>query len=163
MNDLSIVNVVGGGNVHRELKLQEVYRDFPNPQIEYDPEQFAAAVIQYDDPKGTIMLYSSGKYSLAGSRSTAEANEVSEFFVQQLENMLDNEIDNAEFEVRYLVGTADIGAELDLNQISIALGVNHTEYEPEQFPGLFYRPPDRDWFCLLFTSGKVVFSGCAVW
>jgi len=159
MQDLSIVNVVGGGSVGRELDLRQVYHDFPNSEIQYEPETFAAAVIRYDSPKGTIMLYSSGKYSLAGARSPDEAREVDDLFTSQVQQMLGEDLEIKTFEVRYLVGTADLEVELDLNQVAISLGIDHTEYEPEQFPGLFYRPPGKDWFCLLFASGKAVISG----
>jgi transcription initiation factor TFIID TATA-box-binding protein len=105
------------------------------------------------------MLYASGKYSLAGAKSVSEAREVNERFIQQLEQMLREKLDDREFEVRYLVGTADTGTVLDLNRMSISLGMDKIEYEPEQFPGLFYRPSGQDWFCILFSSGKAVFSG----
>ncbi|MFC6723388.1 TATA-box-binding protein [Halobium palmae] len=159
MNNSSIVNVVGGGSIHRELNLPQVYQDFPDGDLEYEPEAFAALVIRYDSPKGTVMLYTSGKYSLAGARSIEQAYEVNTRFVESMEQMLGHEITDQEFEVRYLVGTADFGTELNLNTIIPILGVEQIEYEPEQFPGLFYRPPGRDWFSLLFGSGKVVFSG----
>jgi transcription initiation factor TFIID TATA-box-binding protein len=34
-----------------------------------------------------------------------------------------------------------------------------TEYEPEQFPGLIYRPSDFDAVLLIFATGKVVITG----
>lgn len=33
------------------------------------------------------------------------------------------------------------------------------EYEPEQFPGLVYRPPEFGTVTLLFGSGKTVITG----
>lgn len=159
MEDLSIVNVVGGGSIGRELNLQHVYRDFPHTDIEYESKNFAAIVIRYNSPKGTVMLYRSGKYSLAGAQSPSEAQSVSEQFIRQLEQLFGEKFNQVEFEIRYLVGTADLGVKLDLNQLAIGLGVDNTEYEPEQFPGLFYRPTKGSWFCTLFTSGKFVVSG----
>jgi transcription initiation factor TFIID TATA-box-binding protein len=41
----------------------------------------------------------------------------------------------------------------------IALGIDVTEYEPEQFPGLFYRPDEQDWFSILFATGSIVIDG----
>lgn len=159
MESISIVNVVGGGSVGRELDLRHVYRDFPHTNIEYEPKKFAAFVMRYDSPKGTIMLYNSGNYSLAGAQSPTEAHRVSERFICQLEQLFGEELKQTEFEIRYLVGTGDLGIELNLNKLAIGLGMDQTEYEPEQFPGLFYRPIKEDWFCILFTSGKCVISG----
>lgn len=159
MCDLSVVNVVGGGSLGRELDLRQTYIDFPDGNAEYEPETFSAVVVRFNSPKGAIMLYSSGKYSLAGAKSIKGAHKLNVRFVRAIEEMLGEEIGDSHFEIRYLVGTADLGFELDLNTIIPLLGIEQTEYEPEQFPGLFYRPPDRNWFCILFTSGKIVFSG----
>lgn len=159
MESLSIVNVVGGGSISRELDLFQLSQDFPHSEVEYNPDSFVAAVIRYNSPKGTVMLYSSGKYNLAGAKTVSEAQEVNEMFIKQLEQMLGEDLINREFEVRYVVGTADTGNPLDLNKISISFGMDKIEYEPEQFPGLFYRPKEQDWFCILFSSGKAVFTG----
>jgi transcription initiation factor TFIID TATA-box-binding protein len=48
---------------------------------------------------------------------------------------------------------------LNLNALAIGLGLESTEYEPEQFPGLIYRPPGADSVVLLFASGRVVITG----
>lgn len=48
---------------------------------------------------------------------------------------------------------------LNLNALAIGLGLEVTEYEPEQFPGLVYRPAEAANVVLLFTSGRVVITG----
>ena len=159
MTDLSIVNVVGGGALGRELRLEEAYADFPHDDLEYNAEDFSGLIIRYHEPKGTVTLFSSGKYSIAGAKSATEAWEVNSKFVHQMEEMLESAIPGSSFEIRHIVGKSDLGYELELSQIAIALGSMETEYEPEQFPGLFYQPTEEDWFCVLFSSGKVVYSG----
>ena len=54
---------------------------------------------------------------------------------------------------------ADIGQQLNLSALAIGLGLEVTEYEPEQFPGLVYRPTDHDCVMLVFASGKVIITG----
>jgi len=54
---------------------------------------------------------------------------------------------------------ADIGQQLDLSTLAIGLGLKLTGYEPEQFPGLVYRPADHDCVMLIFGSGKVIITG----
>lgn len=105
------------------------------------------------------MLYNSGKFSLAGSKSTREIREVRNLFQRQLEQMLGEDLADFEFEIRYLVGSGDLGVEINLNQVAIGLGSAHTEYEPEQFPALFYQPSNGNWFCSIFRTGKIVISG----
>ena len=56
-----------------------------------------------------------------------------------------------------IVGTSEIGEELDL--VSLAMGLDGAEYEPEQFPGLVYRIKDPKSAFLLFKSGKLVCTG----
>jgi transcription initiation factor TFIID TATA-box-binding protein len=39
------------------------------------------------------------------------------------------------------------------------LGLEQTEYEPEQFPGLIYRNPGFECVALIFSTGKAVITG----
>ncbi len=50
-----------------------------------------------------------------------------------------------------------MGTELDLSAIAISL--DGSEYNPEQFPGLIYRLKEPRTATLLFHSGKVVCTG----
>ena len=58
-----------------------------------------------------------------------------------------------------LVITHDVGAKLNLPYLSVALPMERTEYEPEQFPGLIYRLDYPKVVCLIFGSGKMVITG----
>ncbi|WP_210423545.1 TATA-box-binding protein [Halorussus marinus] len=48
---------------------------------------------------------------------------------------------------------------LDLERLVLKLGLEQTEYEPEQFPALIYRPPELDVTLLVFSSGKIIIGG----
>jgi transcription initiation factor TFIID TATA-box-binding protein len=50
-----------------------------------------------------------------------------------------------------------LGNELDLQ--ALALSLEKSEYEPQQFPGLIYRIKEPKTALLLFKSGKVVCTG----
>jgi transcription initiation factor TFIID TATA-box-binding protein len=67
--------------------------------------------------------------------------------------------DDEWFRIQNLVCTAELGKSLNLNALAIGLGLESTEYEPEQFPGLIYRPTGVDSVVLLFASGRVVITG----
>nr|WP_026068653.1 TATA-box-binding protein [Methanomassiliicoccus luminyensis] len=56
-----------------------------------------------------------------------------------------------------VVASASLGIELDLQ--ALALVLEGSEYEPEQFPGLIYRVKDPKAALLLFRSGKIVCTG----
>jgi len=55
------------------------------------------------------------------------------------------------------VASTSLGTELDLSTIAISL--DGSEYDPEQFPGLIYRLKEPKTATLLFRSGKVVCTG----
>jgi transcription initiation factor TFIID TATA-box-binding protein len=63
------------------------------------------------------------------------------------------------FQVQNLVCTTVLADKLDLNRLSIGLGLEKTEYEPEQFPGLIYRNPEFECVALVFSTGKAVLTG----
>ena len=53
--------------------------------------------------------------------------------------------------------TSDLGVKLNLKKICSHLA--HTEYNPEQFPGLVFKIKEPRSSALLFTSGKIVCTG----
>jgi len=56
-----------------------------------------------------------------------------------------------------VVASTSLGDELDLQQVALTL--EGSEYEPEQFPGVIYRLKQPKTAILLFRSGKVVCTG----
>jgi len=62
-----------------------------------------------------------------------------------------------EVDLTNIVFTADLNKQVDLNRVSIDLGLECTEYEPEQFPGLVYRLETG--VVLIFSSGNLVLTG----
>jgi transcription initiation factor TFIID TATA-box-binding protein len=48
---------------------------------------------------------------------------------------------------------------MNLNLNYLALELENTEYEPEQFPGLVYKLVDPTATFLLFSNGKLVCTG----
>ncbi len=62
-----------------------------------------------------------------------------------------------EINVQNIVASGDIGMDLNLN--TLAMKLENTEYEPEQFPGLVYKLRDAKATFLLFSNGKIVCTG----
>ena len=56
-----------------------------------------------------------------------------------------------------MVASGSVGFDLNLNKLAIKL--ENTEYEPEQFPGLVYKLKAAKATFLLFSNGKVVCTG----
>jgi transcription initiation factor TFIID TATA-box-binding protein len=59
--------------------------------------------------------------------------------------------------IENVVASTEFDGTLPLDKIAIEL--ENTEYEPEQFPGLIYRLKNPKAAALLFASGKVVCTG----
>ena len=62
-----------------------------------------------------------------------------------------------EINIQNMVASGSIGMDLNLN--TLAMKLDNTEYEPEQFPGLIHRMVDPKTVILLFASGKLVCTG----
>ena len=59
--------------------------------------------------------------------------------------------------IQNIVASGSIGMDLNLNVLAMKL--ENTEYEPEQFPGLVYKLAAAKATFLLFSNGKVVCTG----
>ena len=59
--------------------------------------------------------------------------------------------------VQNIVASGSIGMDLNLNVLGVKL--SHTEYEPEQFPGLVHKLKGTNATFLLFSNGKIVCTG----
>jgi transcription initiation factor TFIID TATA-box-binding protein len=53
---------------------------------------------------------------------------------------------------------ANLDRKLNLNKV--ALGLENVEYEPDRFPGLVYRLFVPKVVILIFSTGKIVITGC---
>jgi transcription initiation factor TFIID TATA-box-binding protein len=62
-----------------------------------------------------------------------------------------------EVKIQNIVAAGSVGMDLNLNVLAMKL--ENTEYEPEQFPGLVYKLPEKKATFLLFSNGKVVCTG----
>jgi transcription initiation factor TFIID TATA-box-binding protein len=126
-------------------------------RVEYEPEQFPGLVYHLDDPKAAALIFGSGKIVCTGAKSIEEAKLAIERIVEKIKEAGVDIKKKPEIIVQNVVATANLNAELNLD--AIAIGLENTEYEPEQFPGLVYRMKDPKVVLLLFGSGKIVCTG----
>lgn len=153
-----LVNAVGGGDLHQELDLQALYKEISANEIRYDPEYWPGLYIRLNDESPAIMVFRTGKYNIAGADSIDELNDANQTFLS-IVNELGLTVDDPDFEIRNLVFLEKYNKELNLNPVAVKLGMENTEYEPEQFPGLLYRPPDFVGTFLIFRNGKILLTG----
>lgn len=156
---VEIVNIVSTGSLGVELDLEKIASDVETIG-EYDPNKHPGMYFRFEDESSIVTLYRTGKYIVTGAKSMNDAYAIRDRFLHLLSNegMIEN-ADDEWFQVQNLVCTAELDQTVDLNSLAIGLGLEKTEYEPEQFPGLIYRPNESDGVFLLFSSGRVVITG----
>jgi transcription initiation factor TFIID TATA-box-binding protein len=156
---VKIVNVVGSGSLDVEFDLERVAADIGSI-AEYDPGKYPGMYLRFAEDAPLITVYRTGKYIVTGADSEEEAHAIRERFLNLLaDNGMIAEPDDEWFRIQNLVCTAELGKSLNLNALVIGLGLENTEYEPEQFPGLIYRPSGANSVVLIFASGQIVITG----
>jgi len=157
---VTIVNVVASGSLPVELDLNRLADDIGEPIAQFDPEKYPGMYLRFDEEAPLITVYRTGKYIITGADSEEESEELRDEFLALLSEMgVIEEPDDEWFSIQNYVCTGEIGRTQNLNALAIRLGLENTEYEPEQFPGLIYRPESRDCVVLIFATGKVVLTG----
>ncbi|SEW00990.1 TATA-box-binding protein [Halobacterium jilantaiense] len=156
---VSVENVVASGSLGIELDLETVAREL-SEVVDYDPEKYPGAYFRLDDSAPLITVYRTGKYIITGADSADEASATRSEFLRLLTNQsILPKAEDEWYKIQNYVCMEDIGQQLNLSALAIGLGLEITEYEPEQFPGLIYRPTDHDCVLLIFGSGKVIITG----
>lgn len=157
MNEITIVNMVGISKVGENLDLNFISMSLEGS--EYEPEQFPGLVFRITDPKAAFLIFKSGKVVCTGTTSPADAQRALEICVRSLSEIDVKVLEGPTIEIVNIVASADLGAEMNLNQVAMGLGLENIEYEPEQFPGLVYRLRDPKVVLLVFSTGKVICTG----
>ncbi len=159
---ITIANVVGSGDLDVELNLGEVGSDLDVPFTEYNPSNYHGLYVRVVEDGPLITIYRSGKYIISGCSSFEGLHNTNEEFLTKLSDMeiTDSTLESG-FTVQNVVCTAQLENIVNLDTLSIALGLESVEYEPEQFSGLIYRPADFEVVMLIFANGKVVLTGAS--
>lgn len=156
---VTVVNVVGSGSLGIELDLEQVTRDLGSI-ANYDPNKYPAMYVRFDEEAPLVTVYRTGKYITTGADSEDEAYSTRKQLLNLLSDMeILEEAEDEWFRIQNLVCTDDLGGTLNLGALAIGLGLEHTEYEPEQFPGLIYRPPGVSYVILIFATGRIIVTG----
>jgi transcription initiation factor TFIID TATA-box-binding protein len=124
---------------------------------EYNPEQFPGLVMRIRDPKTTALIFSSGKIVSTGARSLKKVRESINEIIKAVAKIGVKVTIKPKITVQNMVASGDIGLDLNLNELAMKL--ENSEYEPEQFPGLVYKLPGTKATFLLFSNGKIVCTG----
>lgn len=154
-SNIRIVNIVVSTSLEHDIPLEKMAAVLPN--TEYNPEQFPGLVIRIKEPKTSALIFSSGKIVCTGARTLEKVDESIEKIIESLKRInIDIKI-KPKITVQNVVASGSIGMDLNLNKLAMKL--DNTEYEPEQFPGLVYKLNEAKATFLLFSNGKIVCTG----
>ena len=153
--EIKIQNIVASASLEKDIPLIRLAEALPN--TEYNPEQFPGLVMRIKEPKTSALIFSSGKIVCTGAKSMAKVKEAIQKIIQNIEKIRVKITVNPKIQVQNMVASGSIGMDLNLN--ALAMELENTEYEPEQFPGLVYKLPETRATFLLFSNGKIVCTG----
>lgn len=155
---ITISNIVGSLSLERRFDLNSLSEDLP--KTDYHPERYHSAIFRPDDDSSiTIIIPASGRISITGAPSRDDLIDSTEIFLESIGELgikIDKSADD--IYIQNIIANFDFNREFDLATLSIDLGMEQTEYEPEQFPGIIYRSAQNATI-LIFNSGKCVITG----
>lgn len=157
MVDMRIENVVASTTIAREIDLSKLKKALP--ETDYKPEQFPGLVLRLEEPKTAALLFRSGKVVCTGAKTIKDVERAIKKVCDKVAGAGFRVYKKPEITVQNIVASANLHAQLNLNAIALAIGLEKIEYEPEQFPGLVYRLEEPRVVLLLFGSGKLVCTG----
>lgn len=153
--EIKIQNIVATTSLEQPIPLVKLAEALPN--TEYNPEQFPGLVMRIKDPKTSALIFSSGRIVCTGAKSMKKVKEAIQNIIKSLEKIKIKIKFEPKAVVQNMVASGSINIDLNLN--SLAIDMENTEYEPEQFPGLVYKLPGTRATFLLFSNGKIVCTG----
>jgi transcription initiation factor TFIID TATA-box-binding protein len=137
-----------------KMDLNKIARKYVD--VEYNPEKFPGLVMRVQDPKATILVFSTGKMVVTGMRRSVEAEPVVDHVIERIRKC-DIDIKNPEITIQNIVASGELGYLIDLNMAAVVM--EYSMYEPEVFPGLIYRMQDPRAVFLIFSTGRIVCTG----
>lgn len=153
--DIEVVNIVVSTDLEHPIPLEKMAATLSN--TEYNPEQFPGLVIRIKDPKTSALIFSSGKVVCTGARTMENVQLSIKKIIKSLEKIGIKIKIKPVVKIQNIVASGAVGMDLNLN--TLAMKLDNTEYEPEQFPGLVYKLPELRATFLLFSNGKIVCTG----
>ena len=155
LGSLKVQNIVATTSLGKPISLTKLARTQSN--TEYNPETFPGLILRVKKPKSAVLVFTSGNLVCTGTKSIQQVKQVIDSVIKQLRKINVKITDKPKINVQNIVASGSIDIMLNLNVL--ALELENTEYEPEQFPGLVYKLVDPTATFLLFSNGKLVCTG----
>jgi transcription initiation factor TFIID TATA-box-binding protein len=160
-----VANIVGSGDLNTGIDLSPVAEDIRKDEeriesVEHSRRRWNRLNIYFTEWDTLGVLAPTDVTIITGASSYEELYESNNDMIASLADigLLKEPVEDG-FGVCNIVFVGDTEQELNLNALAVGFGLEAVEYEPEQFPGLVYRPPDYECTVLIFATGKMVITG----
>lgn len=156
MVSYDIASVVVSGYIEGQINLEKTSSVLR--EVEYEPEIMPFAIYRVSVPKQTIIVWSNRVRSM-GQKTLVNAKESLKNFIRLLElnRCIEGDSKIKRYIVENIVATSSLKISFNFEIISHFL--ENSIYEPEQFPGIIYKPEKKGITFLIFASGKIVIVG----
>ena len=158
---MQTVSTMGSGSLGREVDLGTLVAEIENAlgrSVEANFTSDSIVTLRLDEDGPAYTIYRTGTFQVRGAASEDELSTAEDTFLDVLDEIGVN-VPEYEFEHVTSVFMDDLERDVTLSALTVSLGLESTEYEPEQFPGVVYRPEQFDCVLLVFGSGKVIVTG----
>lgn len=154
---IRVTNIVCTCNFNTSVYLPKFIIHYPF--CEWNRKKFAAATIRFNDPKSTCLLFGSGRIVCTGAQ-TLNAARLTILQACQLVRAAGYDPKISDFKVQNIASSFDYSSAINLDNLFNKYPLE-TNYEPELFPALIFRPSIKsNGVYLIFESGRVVITGC---
>ena len=153
---LEVTNIVGTIQTDREFDLNILANDLSEAQ--YHPEN-SPFLIYRPVESATLLVPTNGLISIVGAKTVSQMKKAVRSFVEETGGLgIEISISPNKILIQNVVVKGDLHIELDLEMLSVGIGLEKCEYNPEQFPGVIYRS-ERGPTILIFRTGKYLITG----
>ncbi|MHA1377026.1 MAG: TATA-box-binding protein [Candidatus Helarchaeota archaeon] len=152
-----IVNIVASVRFGIEKIIDLNNIAMKNKNTEYNPDTFPGLIFRIQNPKSTILVFSTGKLVLTGLKKEKDVGPITDKVLKVIKKHGAKVTSEPEIKIQNIVASGDLSLRLNLDLMSISL--ERALYEPEVFPGLIYRMQVPKVVFLIFASGKIVCVG----
>ena len=155
---LKIENMVASTSVGDYIDLVQAAELFDG--AEYDPEHFSGVIVRLKEPSSTVLVFRSGKMVSTGAKGYDIVEDGIGRVVEALcgAGIIPEVIPYIQY--KNIVFSASLNVPLNLNKVALGLGLENVEYEPDTFPGMVYRMFVPKVVILIFSTGRLVITGC---
>jgi len=151
---LKIVNIIAVAKMREGFDLEVLNEKLENTEINSSGNWLKMRLKPEDH---YIAFYKSGKFLTTGLKKFEDVEEVTNRVIVKLKDVgIQNPLEKVE--IVNIVLTEHVEFDGSLEDVLFSLDSSNASYEPEQFPGLFYKDVDGLSYTL-FQSGKMIVTG----